>query len=164
MRSAQRRLIDGSREARSIAAGIQPATVHLMGHSYVAEARTPLSAAALSNLLRVFWNFDRHDLVEAGVIAASDENGWLRFAGQPHREAVRLPDDRFDRLFELVCRRMPSLIDQTADDAALIDLIVAETIRAMGRDPDDMTGHDETLLVAVLRRIDASVNGEKAHG
>lgn len=61
-----------------------------------------MDARAFHNALRIMWNLDRHDLVERGVIEADDESTWKAFRDYPHNTAIRLPDERFDRLFTLI--------------------------------------------------------------
>lgn len=66
-----------------------------------------MDAARFHNSLRIMWNLDRHDLVEHGVIDADDESTWKAFRDYPHNTAIRLGDERFDRLFALIQSRQP---------------------------------------------------------
>lgn len=59
------------------------------------------------NALRIMWNLDRHELVDAGVIEADQEGHWLAFRDHPHATAVRMNDERFDRLCKLIESRQP---------------------------------------------------------
>ena len=66
-----------------------------------------MDAAKFQNALRIMWNLDRHELVEAGVFAADDDGGWKAFRDAPHNQAIRLDGERFKRLWALIESRQP---------------------------------------------------------
>lgn len=68
-----------------------------------------MDAARFHNALRIMWNLDPHDLRDAGVIdenwgeiEASDRMQVAAFIENPFREAIRMPDANFERLFALI--------------------------------------------------------------
>lgn len=69
-----------------------------------------MNAQEFHNALRIMWNLDHHVLVEAGVFDSDDEGGWRAFRDHPHNQAIRLNDDRFARLFDLIQSRQPKPI------------------------------------------------------
>lgn len=66
-----------------------------------------MDASRFHNALRIMMNLDRHHLVEAGVIAATDEGAWKAFRDYPHEASLHLRDENFDRLFALIESRQP---------------------------------------------------------
>lgn len=64
-------------------------------------------ASRFHNALRTLWNLDRDVLVAAGVLDADDDGGWKAFRDYPHNQAIRLNDERFERLWALVESRQP---------------------------------------------------------
>lgn len=64
-------------------------------------------ASRFQNALRIMWNLDRHVLVEAGVINAEDEGGWLLFRANPPRQATHFCDARMERLYALIESKQP---------------------------------------------------------
>lgn len=60
------------------------------------------------NGLRILLNIDRHELVEAGLIGAHDNNAWGGFRRNPFIWLVRASDEQAAKLWELMERRMPS--------------------------------------------------------
>ena len=66
-----------------------------------------MNAPEFQNALRILWNLDRHHLVAAGVLAHDDEGGWCDFVIGPYRAAIRLDEDRFAKLFDLIQSRQP---------------------------------------------------------
>ena len=57
------------------------------------------------NFLRILYNLDRHELVEGGAIPDT-EGAWQRFTSDPPRAAIRMDDERADRLWTVMQRRM----------------------------------------------------------
>lgn len=73
-----------------------------------------MDARAFHNSLRILHNLGQHDLAAAGVIDgnwgtadASDRDQVEAFMDDPIREALRMPDANFDRLFVLIESRQP---------------------------------------------------------
>lgn len=68
-----------------------------------------MDARAYHNSLRILINLGQYDLAAAGVIDgnwgtadASDRDQVEAFMDDPIREALRMPDANFDRLFALL--------------------------------------------------------------
>lgn len=66
-----------------------------------------MDSARFHNAIRIMWNLDRHHLVEAGVLEAGDEESWRSFRSKPCETAIRLPTERFEKLFKLIESRQP---------------------------------------------------------
>jgi hypothetical protein len=92
-----------------------------------------MNAARLHNALRILLSLDCSDLINGGVVdqnwgtaEASARDQVAAFLSDPAREALRMPDANFDRLFALVESRQPeseaSALEQASPDmhAALI--------------------------------------------
>ncbi|MGE9266410.1 hypothetical protein ACQKHB_23060 [Escherichia coli] len=56
------------------------------------------------NGLRVLLNLDMHELESAGVLDSPAE--WDKFTGDPYRYFIRANDDKANRLWNLMQRRM----------------------------------------------------------
>lgn len=65
-----------------------------------------MDARKFINALRILHSLDRHELVDAGVLQASDLDGWLMFQRNPFRAAMRLVDQSADALAVAIQRRM----------------------------------------------------------
>lgn len=61
------------------------------------------------NAMRLLWNLDEHELVEAGVLDGSDPGAWGDFVSNPHRWAARVDDETMDKLWALMRKRSQSL-------------------------------------------------------
>lgn len=66
-----------------------------------------MDAPRFINALRIMWNLDRHHLVEAAVLDADDKHGWEVFRDNPHDAAIRLGDERAEKLWALVESKQP---------------------------------------------------------
>lgn len=66
------------------------------------------------NGVRVLWNIDEHELVEAGVIDPNDNGAWGDFHSNPHRWAAKASDETMDKLWALMCERSHSLVAPAA--------------------------------------------------
>lgn len=74
-----------------------------------------MDARAFHNALRILLNLGQYELAAAGVIdgnwgsaEASDRDQVEAFTDDPMREAIRMPDANFDRLFSLIQSRQPN--------------------------------------------------------
>ena len=56
------------------------------------------------NGLRVLLNIDAHELEAAGILDASAD--WTKFTADPYRYFIRASDDKADKLWMLMQRRM----------------------------------------------------------
>lgn len=61
-----------------------------------------MTQSSFENALRILSAIDRHELVMSGVIAAQDQEAWLRFRANPYRWLIRADDATADRLWGLV--------------------------------------------------------------
>lgn len=73
------------------------------------------------NALRILCSIDPDALHDAGVIdgnwgtpEASERDQIGAFLADPFLEALRMPDDNFDRLFALIESRQPSHLQETS--------------------------------------------------
>ncbi len=73
-----------------------------------------MNAARYHNSLRILLSLDTSDLINGGVVdqnwgtaEASARDQVAAFIADPVREALRMPDANFDRLFSLVESRQP---------------------------------------------------------
>ncbi len=73
-----------------------------------------MNAARYHNSLRILLSLDCSDLINGGVVdqnwgtaEASSRDQVGAFLSDPAREALRMPDANFDRLFALVESRQP---------------------------------------------------------
>lgn len=57
------------------------------------------------NRLRILMSIDKHELVEAGVLAADDFDGWVNFSKCPYRFFIRRADETVAKLWALVQKR-----------------------------------------------------------
>ena len=60
------------------------------------------------NGLRILRAIDRHELVEAQVIAAGDDEAWMNFQLDPYRFFIRADDTTAWRLWTLIESRQPT--------------------------------------------------------
>lgn len=65
-----------------------------------------LNLREFHNGLRILLNIDRDELVAAGVIRHGDHNAWGEFRRDPFRWFIRANDERADKLWELMKKRM----------------------------------------------------------
>lgn len=56
--------------------------------------------------LRILVNIDRDQLVNAGLIKPHDHNAWGEFRRDPFRWFIRADDERAEKLWTLIERRM----------------------------------------------------------
>lgn len=73
-----------------------------------------MDAREFHNAIRILINLGQYDLASAGVIdsnwgsaEASDRDQLDAFMDDPTREALRMPDANFERLFALIQSRQP---------------------------------------------------------
>lgn len=64
-------------------------------------------AHRFQNALRIIRSLDRHELVAAGVISGESMSAWVAFRDHPHECALRLREDRMEKLFTLIESRQP---------------------------------------------------------
>jgi hypothetical protein len=57
---------------------------------------------AFSNRLTLLLSIDRHELVEAKVIAANDTLGWNHFSSDPYRWFIGASDQAAERLWAIM--------------------------------------------------------------
>ena len=57
------------------------------------------------NRLRILTSIDKHELVEAGVLADDDTLRWKEFQKDPYRVFVRCNDETCTKLFGIIQRR-----------------------------------------------------------
>lgn len=77
------------------------------GEFIVDAMNTPrLDMETFHNALRVMQNFDRSELVEAGVIDEDDRAEWTSFTAHPYNWFIRVGDHRAAKLWPLICSRM----------------------------------------------------------
>jgi hypothetical protein len=82
------------------------------------------------NRLCILRSIDRHELVEAGVLAADDVSMWNVFAVDPYRWFLLRDDDTAEKLWRLIERRatpplrapgakVPALMGDSADSVVM---------------------------------------------
>jgi hypothetical protein len=59
-----------------------------------------------ANGLKILRSIDECELVEAGVIAAGDGAAWHRFRSNPPDFLIRCDDERAEKLWSVIERRM----------------------------------------------------------
>ena len=127
------------------------------------------------NALRIMWSLDRHELVDAGVIDADNESAWKAFRDCPHKQAIRLDEARFARLFDLIASRQPATDDIDALERRVKELeaenrrweqIILEIERRASKEWADAPNSEDrpeyftvTISTDDFRR--ASLNGEQ---
>jgi hypothetical protein len=84
-----------------------------------------MNAARFHNALRILLSLDCSDLINGGVVdqnwgtaEASARDQVAAFLSDPVREALRMPDANFDRLFALVESRQPERLFSSVAEIA----------------------------------------------
>ena len=68
-----------------------------------------MTSARFLNAAKILLNMDKDELERAGVLTPSAVGGsdWTRFNNDPLIFLVKLPDDRYARLWEMIEARQP---------------------------------------------------------
>lgn len=113
-------------------------------------------SARFHNAIRILLNLGQHDLAAAGVIdsnwgsaEASDRDQVEAFMDDPIREALRMPDANYERLFALIESR------QKPKDLSAFDLL-CRCFDAFDGEEDSVKEEHADLIEEVAAFIDAA--------
>ena len=74
-----------------------------MSRDQIPESETEMRV--FHNRLRILMGIDKHELVEAGVIAENDVKSWANFTVNPYQWFIRCSDNQCAALWTIIQRR-----------------------------------------------------------